>query len=181
MATSSAPRRARSGPRAGLPACRHEESVGSARATYFKTVRFVIDPPEPLKILWLVEVPVADAVTCGFSEARNWACSSSDPSIDLASTIEALGTFVDPTTAKCHHLSYVRTTEELHDKLTSFAHARDVRENWLDDVWHAGTQSEPRGPPPDAPIGVQAHRLTGAARDARRCGGSRSRRATRSY
>ena len=25
----------------------------------------------------------------------------------------------------------------MHDKLTSFAHARDVRENWLDDVWHA--------------------------------------------
>ena len=107
-------------------------------ATYFKTVRFVVDPPEPLKILWLVEVPLHDTpVTCGFSEARNWACSSSDPSIDLAATIEALGTFVDPTTAKCHHLSYVRTTEELHDKLTSFAHARDVRENWLDDVWHA--------------------------------------------
>ena len=25
----------------------------------------------------------------------------------------------------------------MHDKLTSFAHARDVRENWLRDVWHA--------------------------------------------
>ena len=112
--------------------------VRATMATYFKSVRFVVDPPEPLKILWLVEVPPENtAVRCGFSEARNWACSSSDPSIDLASTIEALGTFVDPTTAKCHHLSYVRTTEELHDKLTSFAHARDVRENWLDDVWHA--------------------------------------------
>ena len=112
--------------------------VRATMATYFKTVRFVVDPPEPLKILWLVEVPPENtAVTCGFSEARNWACSSSDPSIDLASTIEALGTFVDPTTAKCHHLSYVRTTEELHDKPTSFAHARDVRENWLDDVRHA--------------------------------------------
>ena len=111
--------------------------VRATMATYFKTIRHVVDPPEPLRILWLVEVPPENAVTCGFSEARNWACSSTDPRIDLASEIDALGTFVDVQTARCHHLSYVRTTQELADKLQSFAHADDVRSQWVDTVWRA--------------------------------------------
>lgn len=108
-------------------------------ATYFKSSRIVVDPPEPLKILWLVELPRAGASTvCAFSEARNWACSDGTrDAADLENEIAALGVFLDDATALCHHLSYVRTDAELGAKVRSFAHAADVRTDWLETTWRA--------------------------------------------
>lgn len=113
--------------------------VGWARAsmaTYWKSTRTVVSPPEPLQILWLVATH--STIDCQFADARNWACSTTNFSTaaDLAAQIDALGVFLDRSTAICHHLSYVRTTSELNDKMTSFAHAEDVRSGWMDDVWH---------------------------------------------
>ena len=116
--------------------------VGWARATmatYWKSTRTVVSPPEPLRILWLVATSRhnATALSCSFSEARNWACSGDGLNPEsLSAQMDAQGVFLDPSTALCHHLSYVRTTAELHDKVTSFAHARDVQRGWMDSIWH---------------------------------------------
>ncbi|KAJ1447543.1 hypothetical protein M885DRAFT_542428 [Pelagophyceae sp. CCMP2097] len=120
--------------------------VGWARATmstYFKSLRTVVTPPEPLRILWLVSLDSGDEdLDCFFSEARNWACrpsalgASKNLSLETLSTkIDASGSYVDAGLALCHHLSYVRTTAELAAKLQSFAHAPDVLRGWLEDVW----------------------------------------------
>ena len=110
----------------------------AAMATYFKSASSVVDPPEPLQILWLVETDRGSPTACAFSEARNWACADGTLAADaLAAKIDALGVFVDAATARCHHLSYVRTSSELEAKVASFAHARDVVDGWVDDVWRA--------------------------------------------
>lgn len=37
--------------------------------------------------------------------------------------------------ARLHHLSYVRTDEEMSAKLASFSHQHEIRANWYEDVW----------------------------------------------
>ncbi|KAH8092283.1 hypothetical protein JL720_5251 [Aureococcus anophagefferens] len=106
----------------------------------------VVDPPEPLQILWLVETARDSPTACAFSEARNWACADGTLAADaLAEKIDALGVFVDAATARCHHLSYVRTSSELEAKVASFAHARDVVDGWVDDVWRAYDAGQHKG------------------------------------
>lgn len=39
--------------------------------------------------------------------------------------------------ARCCHLSYVRTDVEMKEKLRTWGFARNVRENWYDQVWKA--------------------------------------------
>lgn len=123
--------------------------VGWARATmttYWKSTRTIISPPEPLRILWLVAVADdaglenrSNSLECSFSEARNWGCSAngfgSDNGSGIHARMDSLGVYVDASTAICHHLSYVRTTSELGDKMASFAHAADVRSGWMHDIW----------------------------------------------
>lgn len=123
--------------------------VGWARATmatYWKSTRTVITPPEPLRILWLVAVAddagldnTSTSLECSFLEARNWGCSAigfgSHNGSDITARMDSLGVYVDTSTAVCHHLSYVRTTTEIDDKMASFAHADDVRPGWMHDVW----------------------------------------------
>lgn len=86
--------------------------------TYWKSLRTVITPPEDLNILWLVS-PTA----CRFGRNREVDCT---------------GGLLIYGLAKCHHLSYVRTTEELTGrKLASFSHAREVGGQWFTDKWQA--------------------------------------------
>jgi hypothetical protein len=86
--------------------------------TYWKSLRTVIHPPEELNILWLVS-PSA----CNFIHNRE---------VDCEGGILVYGL------AKCHHLSYVRTTAELTQrKLTSFSHAHEVYGKWFEEKWTA--------------------------------------------
>ena len=141
--------------------------VRATMATYFKTVRFVVEPAGTLEDLWLVEVPPENtAVTCGFSEARNWACSSSR-SFDRP-RVDDRGPGHLRRSYNCQMPPFILCT---HDggvaRQINFFRARARRARELAGRRLAlGLQSEPRGPAPDAPVGVQAHRLTRAARDA---------------
>lgn len=84
--------------------------------TYWKSLRVLIYPPEDLNILWLV-----DPWQCDFTVNREVTCQGG---------ILVLGL------AKCHHLSYVRTTQELTErKLTSFSHANEVYAEWFQEKW----------------------------------------------
>ncbi len=138
------------------------EPVGWVRATmatYWKSIRTVVTPPEPLKILWLVSVPRAGAPNCFFSRAREWACSGDSVG---AEDIERLGILLDASVGVCHHLSYVRTTSELVDvKFASFAHSTDVQRDWVADVWarwddnHSMHDLHPTDPPAFARVKPQ--------------------------
>ena len=106
--------------------------VRATMATYWKSIRTAVAPPEPLKILWLValgavatpsrggadpgaERPDSGGGTdgggprCFFSKARDLACTGVRDEEEL----ESLGTLLDVSVGVCHHLSYVRTNEEL--------------------------------------------------------------------
>ena len=84
--------------------------------TYWKTLRTVVHPPEELNILWLV-----DPAACQFLQNREVGCE---------------GGLLIVGVATCHHLSYVRTTEELTTrKLSSFSHANEVQATWLRAKW----------------------------------------------
>lgn len=37
--------------------------------------------------------------------------------------------------ACCYHLSYVRTDDEMKEKLSTFSHADEIPKNWFEDVW----------------------------------------------
>lgn len=38
----------------------------------------------------------------------------------------------------CHHMSYIRTNEEMYRKILSFSHANDVIPDWYENVWLGG-------------------------------------------
>lgn len=107
-----------------------------------RTVRGVVDPPEALRILWLVSLEL-----CAWTKDREIECAlpavtaaalrrlqgqgggDSNPanSSGIGAGVVFDGLMLDPSAGVCHHLSYVRTTAQLvHQKLASFAHAQDV-------------------------------------------------------
>jgi hypothetical protein len=42
---------------------------------------------------------------------------------------------VDPSKVVCHHMSYVRTDEQMLRKITSFSHASEIPKVWYEKVW----------------------------------------------
>ena len=122
-------------------------------ATYWRSVRTVVDPPEALRILWLVKLNI-----CHWTRDREIGCTLPAEAArgllflqgqtSQSTELEFDGLMIDPSAGVCHHLSYVRTTSQLvHQKLASFAHAKDVVEaaearngggltSWLKNTWH---------------------------------------------
>ena len=87
-------------------------AIGTRLYTYWKTPLYRIDPPEFLVAPMVVRSDVRyineRRVPDGVMElARPW----------------------------CHHLSYVRTDEEMQSKLKFFHHAHEIRPNWFESVW----------------------------------------------
>lgn len=82
--------------------------------TYWKTPCYRIEPPEPLGSPCSCVMVRYDV---RFKDVR-W------PGIAL-----------QPTDVKIHHLSYVRTNEELKAKLSNFSHAAEIKPGWYDRVW----------------------------------------------
>lgn len=80
--------------------------------TYWKTCEYRIDPPEKLIASIVVRKDVR------FSKFRMF---------------EGEGTAVPM--ALFHHLSYVRTDDEVKEKITTFAHAPEVIPGWYENVW----------------------------------------------
>ena len=82
--------------------------------TYWKTPEYRIDPPEDgtIKMVLRRDVPVV-----GVREVRE-------------SSHVAEGVI-------CHHLSYVRTDEEILEKMRLSGHAREFRSGWYEEVWKA--------------------------------------------
>lgn len=85
--------------------------------TYWKTPEFRIDPPEakPLES----SAPVVVRRDVRFTKHR----------------IIDNGEVLIPPVFMVHHLSYVRTDEEMFEKLRTFGHADEVVPRWFDDVW----------------------------------------------
>lgn len=93
---------------------RKEPSVISVRLyTYWKTPEFVIDPPEhgTIKLVLRKDVRIR-----GIREVN-------DPVFD--------------SDVWCHHLSYVRTDEEVREKLRLSGHAPEILPGWYENVWKA--------------------------------------------
>ena len=84
--------------------------------TYWKSLRYVIDPPEnhhPAMLIKLGEV--------AFVETRN-----------------PLGTkheLIPPSIGMCHHMSYARTDELIRRKTASFSHAHQMQSGWFENIW----------------------------------------------
>lgn len=87
--------------------------------TYWKSLRYRIDPHEPYDPAVLIKLGSA-----GFVETRN----------PIAEQHE----LVPPQTCICHHLSYAVSDERLRSKHVSYGgHAQSAHENWYQHVWLA--------------------------------------------
>lgn len=85
--------------------------------TYWKSVRYRIDPVEPYKPVVLVKLG-----SVGYLETRNPVGSHHE--------------LFPPSVAICHHLSYALSDERLALKHISFpGHAQTAHESWLKEKW----------------------------------------------
>lgn len=89
------------------------KAIGSRLTTYWKTPEWRIDPPEHLVAC------VAVKKGTHFHDVRR----VQDGDMVLGARLN------------CHHLSYVRTDEEMQAKLRNFAHADEVKPGWFENVW----------------------------------------------
>ena len=85
-------------------------------ATYWKSLRYRIDPPEPYDPPTLIRLG-----SCGFIKARNTATDKN--------------ALMPPEIATYHHMSYARPDDDLRRKISTFDHADLVLEHWYEDVW----------------------------------------------
>jgi glycosyltransferase involved in cell wall biosynthesis len=81
--------------------------------TYWKTPDYVIDPPEDGTIKMVLR---KDVRLYGVREVRG-------P--------------VHPSDVYCHHLSYVRSDDEVREKIRLSGHASEIRPDWYERVWKA--------------------------------------------
>ena len=87
--------------------------------TYWKNVRYRIDPLEPFDPPILMRPGKG-----GFVEARNY--------------LGAKHELIVPTICMCHHLSYVRSDEALRRKhIFGSPHSQSARPEWYEKIWKA--------------------------------------------
>lgn len=87
--------------------------IGVRLDTYWKSPEYRIDPPEDGLIRMVLRGDVRIEGLRGVQGA------------------------VEVADVRCRHLSYVRTDEELREKLRLFSHATDIRPGWYENVWKA--------------------------------------------
>lgn len=111
-------------------------------ATYWRSVRGVVAPPERLRILWLVRVDLCDwtrdreidcalpaAAVRGAAALAVWRRGGGAVAAeDVDAAADAFdGLMLDPSAGVCHHLSYVRTTDQLvRPSLLSYLNVQDT-------------------------------------------------------
>lgn len=101
--------------------------------TYWKSYKYVITPREPFTPVVFVKVPAAR-----FAEYRSVGGENHG--------------LIPPEIGFCHHMSYARTDEQILKKITTFSHAKEVRDEWFETVWkqwdsnHALTDLHPTHP-----------------------------------
>ncbi|CAM9158120.1 unnamed protein product [Chrysoparadoxa australica] len=125
--------------------------IGSMH-TYWKSLRTVVTPPENFNILWLVNPQQ---------------CRALPPQRAVECFGEGTAVVVPREVAICQHLSYARTTDQVLKKVTSFAHAREVQEDWFQRSWvgwdrnNTLTDLHPTHPPAYAAVTSHPlHRMT---------------------
>jgi hypothetical protein len=84
--------------------------------TYWKSIRYRVDPPEPFPPVVLVRVGRARFVENRMARGEQHA-------------------LIAPHVAVMHHLSYARSDEEIWTKIHSFSHAAEVKPDWYERVW----------------------------------------------
>jgi hypothetical protein len=84
--------------------------------TYWKSIRYRIDPPEPFQPMVLLRVGRVRFVENRIARGENHA-------------------LIAPHVAVMHHLSYARSDEEIWTKIHSFSHAAEVKPDWYERVW----------------------------------------------
>lgn len=87
--------------------------IGVRCLTYWKSPDYRIDPPETGVIRMVLR-----------RDVRTHGLRGVDGSVFVSDVV-------------CHHLSYVRTDEELREKVRLFSHAHEIRPGWYEDVWRA--------------------------------------------
>lgn len=112
---------------------------------YWKTPEYVLDPTDESRM-----VLVVDPKSIIFTEARNYIFLNGDNDPNE---------FITPLNVTSHHFSYVRTDEQVLQKLTSYEHAESIigLQKWYDEVWTKWTPNSemlvrPRGTEPSKAI-----------------------------
>lgn len=98
-----------------LCADRAPDAIASRMLTYWKTPEWRIDPPEELAAVVVARSAV--------------------PFVHLRRVADGVASISK--SALMRHLSYVRTDEEMREKLRSFAHAAEVLPRWFERTWKA--------------------------------------------
>ena len=89
--------------------------------TYWKNLRVRIEPIEKLRALVLVSIQ--GNCTCSkFIIREPIDCNCETGTLDLE-------------VAMMHHLSFVRTTTQLENKISKFEHSNEIISNWVNDIW----------------------------------------------
>lgn len=86
---------------------------------YWKSAGYRINPPEKHNPPVLLRLG-----TGSFIEYRN--CLSTLPHQLIPAEI-----------GFCHHMSYARTDQQIHRKITSFSHSHQIKPDWFESVWKA--------------------------------------------
>lgn len=104
---------------------RNTNKLSSFRAgnmiTYWKTTNYVFDPPDKHKPFIAVDP----------KQVRFWnkrelmGITKEPPNIEYSDII--------PITI--HHLSWVKSDEKVKEKIETYSHNKDIKENWFNDVW----------------------------------------------
>ena len=92
----------------------------SKMVTYWKTPKYVFDPPDKHKPIIAVNPKVIK-----FSEHRMVRHVNEKPMWQLQP-------FIDVT---LHHMSWVKSDKKVEEKIQSFSHADQIRSEWYEKVW----------------------------------------------
>jgi len=84
--------------------------------TYWKSYKYVITPREPFTPVVFVKIGAAR-----FAKYRSVSGENHG--------------FIPPEIGFCHHMSYARSDEQILKKITTFSHAREVRNAWYENIW----------------------------------------------
>jgi glycosyltransferase involved in cell wall biosynthesis len=93
----------------------NKKVIGTKILTYWKTPYYKIAPPEKL----IAPMIIKRGVSFIGKDAR-WPQERNE---------------IEVSDIWMHHLSYIRTNEELQEKLKTFCHADQILSNWYENVW----------------------------------------------
>ncbi|CAM9370803.1 unnamed protein product, partial [Choristocarpus tenellus] len=103
--------------------------IQATMSTYWASIRTIVTPPEPLRILWLM-----DPHRCKWYLNRELECEGGGTEGNTVQ--EGLGRDMELERVTVDlGMDYVRTDKEVQRKIRSFAHAADIQADWYKRSW----------------------------------------------